>query len=449
MRDGVNATLYPYTDLGRQEREGSLRIVRGEGVRVYDEHGTGYLEGTSGLWCVSLGFGERRLADAADRQLRRLPYYQLFNQRTNDVADQLAGRLVELLPAPLTKVFFGNSGSEANDTAMKIVWYYNNALGRPDKKKIIAHTSGYHGSTLATASLTGLPLNHTAFDLPLPGILHVGTPHHDKYRRAGESEAAFARRLAAELDVLIETEGADTVAAFITEPVLGGGGVIVPPPTYFAEIQKVLAKHDVLLIADEVICGFGRTGAMFGSDTFALRPDIMTFAKALSSAYLPISATVVSEDIYRAVRSNTDRLGGFGHGFTSSGHPVCCAVALETLDIYAERDILGHVRSVAPVLQDGLREFADHPLVAEVRGVGLLAAVELAADKQRREPFDPRLRIGERTVAHAMRHGALLRPLGDTISFCPPLVSTADDLAALVRMFGEGLRDITEELGRG
>ncbi|SFK17327.1 4-aminobutyrate---pyruvate transaminase [Amycolatopsis sacchari] len=429
------AILYPFTDLARQQREGSLRIVRGDGVRVYDEDGRAYLEGTSGLWCVSLGFSENRLAGAADRQLRTLPYYQLFNQRTHGVAERLAERLLELVPAPLSAVFFGNSGSEANDTAVKLVWYYNNARGRPEKKKIIAHRLGYHGSTIATASLTGLSLNHTDFDLPLPWVRHVTCPHHYHNARPGEGEEEFARRLAGELDALIEAEGPETVAAFITEPVLGGGGVIVPPRGYFEEVQRVLHKHDVLLVADEVICGFGRTGAMFGCGRFGLRPDVMTFAKALSSSYLPISATVVSDEIAEAIVPHTALRGGLGHGFTTGGHPVCCAVALETLDIYAERDIVGHVREVAPVLQDRLRRFADHPLVGEVRGVGLIAAVELVEDG-----------AGERLVRHAMRRGALLRPLGDTISFCPPLISTAGELTELVGIFGDALEDLSREL---
>ena len=367
--------LHPYTNLLKHESEGSLVITRGEGVHIFDESGREYIEAMAGLWCAALGFGEERLVEAATRQLRQLPYYHVFNSKTHELAGALAERLIGMMPVKMSKAFFNNSGSEANDTAVKLVWYYNNALGRPRKKKIIARMRGYHGVTVATASLTGLAANHRAFDLPIANIRHADCPHHYRYAKPGESEEAFADRLAESLRAQIEREDPDTVAAFIAEPVMGAGGVILPPATYFAKIQAVLRQYDVLLIADEVICGFGRTGRMFGSETFGLEPDIMTVAKALSSAYLPISATIVSEPIYRALAEESARIGTFAHGFTYSAHPVCCAVALETLALYEERDILGHVQKVAPRLQDGLRRCADHPLVGEVRGTGLIAGL--------------------------------------------------------------------------
>src|SRR5499427_356969 len=327
--------LHAYTNAKKHEAEGSLVLTTGKGIYVYDENGKAYLEGLSGLWCLSLGYGEERLIEAADRQMRRLPYYHTFTQKVADVTVDLAEKLIAIAPVPMSKVFFCNSGSEANDSVVKMVWYYNNALGRPEKKKIIARQGGYHGVTVAAASLTGLPMNHKDFDLPIANILHTECPHYYRYGRPGESEEQFATRMGESLDALIEKEGPETVAAFIAEPVMGAGGVITPPATYFEKIQAVLKKHDVLFIADEVICGFGRTGRMFGSETFGLKPDIMVMAKALSSAYLPISATAISESIYQALLSESDKLGIFAHGYTYSGHPVCCAVALETLAIMA------------------------------------------------------------------------------------------------------------------
>src|SRR5579875_2131497 len=292
-----------------------------------------------------------------------------------------------MMPVPMSKAFFNNSGSEANDTALKIVWYYNNALGRHRKKKIISRAKAYHGVTIATASLTGLAANHRDFDLPIAGIRHADAPHYYRAAKPGESEEDFATRLAESLDALIQREDPETVAAFIAEPVMGAGGVILPPKTYFEKIQAVLKKHDVLLIADEVICGFGRTGNMFGSETYKLEPDMITMAKQLSAAYLPISALMVSERIYRAMVGESEKIGTFGHGFTYGGHPVAAAVALEALKIYEERDILGHVRRVAPRFQEGLRRLGRHPLVGEARGVGLIGGLELVKDKATREPF--------------------------------------------------------------
>ncbi|MCW8861790.1 MAG: aspartate aminotransferase family protein, partial [Rhodospirillales bacterium] len=411
--------LHPYTNLEAHRKDGPLIITRGEGVHVFDEDGKGYIEAMSGLWCTALGFGEERLVKAASDEMRRLSFYHGFNGRSTDVAIDLAERLIELAPVPMSKVFFANSGSEANDTAVKLVIYYNNALGRTLKKKIISRTKAYHGVTVATASLTGLPMNHRAFDLPIAGILHTDCPHHYRFANPGESEADFATRLAESLETLILSEGPDTVAAFIAEPVMGAGGVIVPPETYFEKVQAVLRKYDVLMIADEVICGFGRTGNLWGSQTFGIKPDIITCAKALSSGYVPISAVMVNEAIYQAVAEQSGKIGTFGHGFTYSGHPVPAAVALETLKIYDEIDIVGRVRTIAPHMQNGLKRFRDHPLVGEVRGVGLVAGVEMVADKETRAPFDPALGVGPYLVRRAQHHGMIVRALGDTIAFSP------------------------------
>ncbi|EWY39385.1 aminotransferase [Skermanella stibiiresistens SB22] len=431
--------LHPYTNLKTHETVGPLVIERGSGVHVFDDSGKSYIEGMAGLWCTSLGFGEERLVEAAARQMRKLPFYHSFGHKAHDPGIDLAEALIGMAPVPMSKVFFTSSGSEANDTVVKLVWYHNNALGRPNKKKIIARQKGYHGVTVASASLTGLPHLHRDFDLPIAGILHTDCPHFYRYGEDGETEEDFAIRMANQLEQLILAEGPDTIAAFIAEPVMGAGGVIVPPASYFDHIQPVLKRYDILFIADEVICGFGRTGSMFGSQTFNLKPDIITVAKALSSAYLPIAAVMISEPIYQTMVSQSEKIGTFGHGYTYSGHPVSAAVALETLKIYQERDIVGHVRSVAPTLQQGLRRFADHPLVGEVRGVGLIAGVEIVADKVTKAPFDPKLAIGGHVARFAQDHGLIVRAMGDTIGFCPPLVITAAELDDLVDRFGKAL----------
>ncbi|HEV7368792.1 aspartate aminotransferase family protein [Arenibaculum sp.] len=433
--------LHSYTNLRAHEEQGPLVITRGEGVYVFDDDGKRYLEGMAGLWCASLGFDEQRLVEAAIRQMRRLPFYHGFTGKSHDPSIELAERLVRLAPVPMSKAFLANSGSEANDTAVKMVWYYNNAVGRPEKKKIISRQKGYHGVTVAAASLTGLPANHRAFDLPIARILHTSCPHHYRFARADESEEAFATRCAEELDALILAEGPETVAAFIAEPVMGAGGVLVPPATYFAKIQEVLRRHDVLMIADEVICGFGRTGNRWGSETFDIAPDIITMAKALSAAYMPISAVLISEKIYEAVKRQSDEIGTFGHGFTYSGHPVAAAVAVETLDIYEERDIVGHVRTVGPHLQQRLRALGGHPLVGEVSGIGLIAAVEMVRDKTSKESLDPKLATGPRLVRFAQDRGVILRAMGDRVAFSPPLVISEREIDEMVSGFAGALDD--------
>jgi 4-aminobutyrate--pyruvate transaminase len=433
-------SVHPYTNLKRHLETGPLVITRGEGVRVFDEAGNAYIEGLAGLWCTALGFSEERLVDAAMRGLRSLPFYHGFGGKAAEPAIDLAEALIRLSPVPMSKVLFANSGSEANDTAIKLIWYYNNAIGRAEKKKIICRTRAYHGVTIASASLTGLPANHRDFDLPIARILHTDCPHHYRIALPGESEDAFAQRLADNLEQLILREGPDTVAAFFAEPVMGAGGVIVPPATYFDRIQPVLSRHDVLLVADEVICGFGRTGNYWGSQTYRLRPDILTCAKALSSGYMPISAVLVSEPIWQAMVAESSKIGVFGHGYTYSGHPVAATVALEALRIYAERNIVDHVRRVAPVLQDGLRTYRDHPLIGEVRGIGLVAAAELVRDKDTKEPFAPTDGVGPYLARRAEANGLIIRSLvGDVIAFSPPLIIEAADIEEMLVRFGRAL----------
>jgi 4-aminobutyrate---pyruvate transaminase len=402
----------------------------------------------AGLWCTSLGFSEKRLAEAAYKQMLELPYASTFGQRSHPMVIELAEKLISLMPVPMSKVFFNNSGSEANDSAAKLVWYYNNAIGRPRKKKIIGRMKGYHGVTIGSGSLCGLPYVHQDFDLPIANVRHTDCPHFWRYGKPGESEEQFATRMAENLDALIEREGPATVAAFIAEPVQGAGGVVIPPRTYFAKIQEVLRKHDVLFIADEVICGFGRTGNMFGCETYGIEPDILTCAKALSSSYLPISATVINEKLYQGLATQADKNGSFIHGFTYSGHPVCAAVALETLKIYEERDIVGHVRSISPQFLAGVRRFADHPLVGEVRAVGLMAGIELVQDKTTKQPFDAKAGVGTFFENKAREAGLLMRGRGEQLVMSPPLIITPAEIDDMLGRLG-GALDATAKMVAG
>jgi len=441
-RRDLSFHLHPATNLRSVQAEGPLVITRGEGVYVYDDEGKRYLEGMAGLWCASLGFSERRLAEAAYKQMCELPFYHSFAGKVPAISTELAERLIGMAPAGMAKVLFANSGSEANDTAIKLAWYINNALGRPQKKKIISRQRAYHGVTIASGSLTGLAFAHTDFDLPIARILHTDCPHYYRGGAPGESEEAFAARLAANLEELILREGPDTVAAFFAEPVMGAGGVIVPPATYFDRVQPILKKYDILFVVDEVICGFGRTGHMFGSQTFNLQPDIMTLAKALSAGYVPISANLVSGKVYDILLAQSDKLGIFGHGYTYSSHPVPAAVALETLKIYDELDIVAQVRRVGPRMQAGIRSFADHPLIGEARGIGLIGAVEMVRDKATKQSFEPKAGVAAYLVRRAQHHGAILRNMpGDIVAFSPPLVISEAEIDEMMGCFGKALDD--------
>ncbi|WP_234192026.1 aspartate aminotransferase family protein [Pseudacidovorax sp. NFM-22] len=435
----VAAHLHSYTNLATHGQVEPLLITRGDGIHVEDESGRRYIEGMSGLWCASLGFSHPRLVQAGIDALQTLPYYHTFNHRSNPAAAQLAERLLALAPVPMARVFFANSGSEANDSAVKMIWYYFNAIGKPAKKKIIGRDRAYHGVTVASASLGGLAANHADFDLPIDRILRTGSPHHYRDALPGESAEDFATRRADELEQLILNEGPDTVAAFFAEPVMGAGGVIVPPPTYFEKIQAVLRKYDVLLVADEVICGFGRTGEMFGSTTFGMRPDILTCAKSLSSAYVPISAVMVSQQIHEAMAANSGRIGTFGHGYTYSGHPVAAAVALETLKVYEDEGILARTRALAPRFAQGLATQAERRIVGNMRAVGLIGALELMLDGAARTPFDPALKAGYQVAQYAQEEGLIVRAMGDTVALCPPLIITPAEMDEMFARLGRAL----------
>ena len=438
----IASLVHPYTNLKAHEKEGPLVIARGKGIHIYDDSGKEYIEGLAGLWCTSLGFSEDRLIEAATKQMRQLSTYHIFASKSHEPGIELAERLLAMMPSPMARVFFANSGSEANDTVVKLVWYFNNALNRPKKKKIISRQRAYHGVTVASASLTGLPNNHRDFDLPIANIIHTDCPHAYNFANPGESEEAFATRLADSLEAMILREGPDTVAAFIAEPVMGAGGVLIPPKGYFQKIQAVLKKYDVLFVCDEVICGFGRTGSMWGAQTFGIQPDILVMAKALSSAYLPISAVMVNEAVWKGMVTESEKIGTFGHGYTYSAHPVAAAVAIETLKIYEERDIVGHVRSVAPRFQAGFQKLASHPLVGEAQSVGLIGAVQLMHSKQPKQAFDAKQMVGAFMAKRAQEHGLICRALmGDRVALCPPLIVTGDQIDEIFRRFTRALDD--------
>jgi 4-aminobutyrate---pyruvate transaminase len=411
----IASLLHPYTNPDSHAQVGPVVMTKGDGVYVEDDQGRRYLEGMSGLWCTSLGFSEQRLVDAAHRQMQQLPYYQIFGGRSTEPAIELADRLMTLTrPFGFSKALFANSGSEAIDQAVKIIWFYFNAIGKPQKKKLIARVRGYHGVTIMAGSLTGIPSNHADFDLPVDRVLRTDCPSYYHYGEAGESESAFVDRIVGNLERLIEQEGAETIAAFFAEPVQGAGGVIVPAKGYWEKVGAVLKKHEILLVADEVICGFGRTGHMFGSQTFGMHPDLMTVAKAMSSSYLPISATLVSKAIYEGVVEGSRKHGTFAHGVT-----------------YA----VAQVRRLEPHFLERLRALGSHPLVGEARGIGLIGGLEIVEDRATRKGFDPSAGVSAMIQNTALQQGLIVRAIRDTVAVCPPLIITDSQIDELFDKF--------------
>ncbi len=440
--------ISPYANPEANAISGPLVISRGEGVHVFDENGNKYLEGVAALWYATLGFSETRLIDAAKRQMDKLPCYHAFGNKISDVCVELTERLVALTPPGLDRVFYASSGSEANDTAMKLVRYYNNALGRPAKKKFIAREMGYHGTSLATAGLTGVPRNHWGFDLPAADVLRTECPHYWRNGLPGESEEAYADRLVASLEALIAREGADTIAAFIAEPVMGVGGVLVPPKSYFAKVQAVLKKNDILFLVDEVITGFGRLGHLFGVDAFDLQPDMMTLAKGFSAGYQPISALVVRDEIADVIAHQSAAFGVLGHGYTYSAHPVPCAVALETLKIYAEIDIVSTVRARAETFWAALAPIAQSPIVGELRGMGLIAGIEVVADRATKKAFAPEIAAARVLERCCLAEGLIVRAVGETVALAPPLIINDLEIRDLAARLTRGLRAAEALLSR-
>ena len=426
MRD-AEALLHAYTNTPVLRDTGAHMISRGSGIHVYDDAGKPYIEGMSGLWCAGLGFGNEELVEAATKQMRDLPYYHVFSGKSHEPAVELAEKIKEVTPGNMARVIYQSSGSEANDTQVKLAWYYNNALGRPEKKKIISRKKGYHGVTIVSASMTGLPYNHADFDLPVDRIKHTSTPHFWREGHEGETEAEFSQRLAQDLTDLIEQEGPDTIAAFIAEPVMGAGGVIVPPKGYFEAIMPILQAHDILCISDEVICGFGRTGNWFGAETFNMEPNSISMAKQLTGGFVPLSAVAINRDMAEAIEGNSGKIGTFGHGFTYGGHPVGCAVGIKTLEIYQRDNIVAKVARQAPLFKAHLDRLADHPLVGEARASGLMGALEFTPDGTP-APFRTPGKVGLKAAAEMLSRGVILRAIGDGLAFCPPMIIRDEEL---------------------
>jgi 4-aminobutyrate---pyruvate transaminase len=437
----VASLVHPQSNLRQHLETGPTIINRGKGIFVYDEDGTEYLEAAAGLWCASLGFGVERLAKVAYEQMCKVGYYHIYRSASNESAIELAAKLLEIAPVPMSKVFFQCSGSEANDTAVKVVWYYWHAQDKPERRKIIGRKMAYHGSTCAAASISGKPDMHQESGLPFDAFKHTEFPNYYRNQLPGESEEQFSERMAKALEDLIIAEGPETVAAFWAEPVMGAGGAVLPPKGYFEKIQAVLRKYDILFIADEVICGFGRTGNMWGSQTYDLQPDMISCAKGLSAGLQPISALLMNERVFQALMTESDKVGHFAHGFTYAGHPVTTAVALETLKIYDEMDVVGHVRSVSQPFLSDLTALEAHPLVGEFSGVGLIGALEIVKDKQTRDLFPAEMGVMATIAANAQKHGLILRFIGNRIAFSPPLVINEAEVHEMTKRLTSALDD--------
>jgi L-2,4-diaminobutyrate transaminase len=445
----VKYAFHPFTSAQEHSQAGPLMIVEGRGSELFDSRGNRFLDAMAGLWCVNIGYGNEEMARSLQEQCVRLSYYHSFSSMANDMSTLLAQRLIESAPVPMSKVFFGNSGSDANDTQIKLVWYYNNVLGRPQKKKIISRQRGYHGVTALTAGLTGLDNLHDGFDLPFPMIRYTKAPHSLWEAAPGMSDADFVAMLAKELEGLILDEGPDTVAAFVAEPIQAAGGVIVPPVGYFAAIQEVLRRYDVLMIADEVVCGFGRLGENFGTNIFGVEPDMITVAKGITSAYVPLSASLVSQKVWDVIEQGSSRYGVFGHGYTYSAHPLSAAAAMTNLDIIEREKLVGKAKDRGDYLQGLLHQaFDGHPLVAEVRGYGLIGAVEFVQSTDPLTKFDPSLKVGVRVTRASREMGVITRalPAADTIAFSPPFIVTESELDEMVGTTRKALDIVAHEL---
>lgn len=443
----VAAHLHSQTNPTRFEETGPLIVTRGEGIRVFDDAGKPYIDAMAGLWCASLGFNNERLAAAAARQYAELGFYHTFFNRTHAPATDLAEKLLEMTGMEGGKAYFATSGSEANETMVKLAWIYHTVRGKPTKRKVIARDRAFHGSTIGAASMCGLTFMHREFGLPISGFLHTLCP--DPYRNMlpDENEEQFSQRLADELEKLILREGPDTIAAFIAEPIHAGGGIVVPPKSYFAKIQAVLEKYDILCLDDEIVCGFARTGNWFGKETVAMQPDMMSLAKGLSSSYFPISAVVMAPKVYDAVKEFNKNGGSFGHGFTNSGHPVGVAIALEAIKIYDEMNAVEHVRKMGARLRGHFDDIAGRfPIVGQVRGEGLMLGIEIVADRETRAPFPPALQAGPVFDQIAYENGLICRCMGDTLGFSPPLIVTENDVDEIAERCEASLRGLADHL---
>ena len=442
----IENLFHPATNLVVHEDADPLILNKGEGIYVYDIHGNRYIEGLAGLWCNALGFGNESLVETAANQMQKFGYGSLFASKSHEPAIMLSEKLIQMSPYQEGKVFFGNSGSDANDTQYKLFTYLNNALGKPKKKKFLARKKGYHGITVASGSMTGIPANHKLFDLPLPNFFHTDTPHFYREQASNETEEGFVTRLANNLEELIIKEGSDSFMAMIAEPLIGAGGVLIPPKNYFPAIQRVLDKYDIPLIDDEVVCGFGRTGNCWGYETFSMRPSSITIAKALSSGYIPISAVIVPEEIFEPIKKASNEVGVFGHGYTYSGHPVACAVALRTLEIYEELNLFNHVVNITPKFQERVNKLGTFEFVGEARGIGLIAALEIVKNKDKKENFDPYGKVGKQIAEICQKNGLIVRAIGDVIAICPPLIITEEQVDEMFDILEASLTEFEKSL---
>ncbi len=443
--------LHPSTSFAAHA-EGTPRIIEtGKGITITDSQGRELLDGFGGLYCVNIGYGRMEVVEAMHEQAKKLAYYHVYASHSNEAAIRLADRVVRMAPANMEKVYFGLSGSDANESIAKLLWYYNNLRGKPEKIKIISRLRGYHGSTVFSGSLTGLPIFHKYFNLPMGPVLHAGTPHHYWGAAPGVGEREYSAQLAAELNRMIEDEGPETVAGFIGEPVMGTGGIIPPPEGYWEAVQAVCRKHDVSIISDEVVCGFGRLGDNFGCDTYGIEPDFMTIAKGLTSAYQPLSGAIVSKRVCEVILEKSAEVGPLGHGYTYSAHPVACAAALANLDIVEREDLAGNATRTGAYFHERLHAtLGDHPLVGEVRGKALLAAIEFVADGEKKERLDPALKVGARVSAACLAEGVIARamPHGDILGFAPPLVITREEVDEIVTRVARAVGTVADELTR-
>lgn len=443
--------MHPSTHLAQFARgEAPNRVIdTAKGVYITDTKGVKSLDGFAGLYCVNVGYGRTEIADAIAEQAHKLAYYHAYVGNGTEASINLAKMISDRAPEGMNRVYFGLSGSDANETNIKLIWYYNNILGRPEKKKIISRWRGYHGSGVMTGSLTGLELFHNAYDLPRAPILHTDAPYYFRREDAALSEEQFSQQCADNLEAMILREGPETIAAFIGEPILGTGGIVPPPQGYWAKIQAVLNKYDVLLVADEVVTGFGRLGTMFGSEHYGMKPDLITIAKGLTSAYAPLSGVIVGERMWKVLEDGTDEMGSFGHGWTYSAHPICTAAGVANLDLIDKLDLVSNAATVGAAFNEMLKSaFADHELVGDVRGEGLIAALEFVKDRSARTFFDPADKVGIRISAACMERGLIARamPQGDILGFAPPLCLTLDEAAEIVRIAKEAVDAVAKEL---
>lgn len=445
MTDKSYSILHPATNADELAKNGPRIMSSGKGIYLQDSKGQELIDAVAGLWCVNVGYGRKELADAMQESALNMGFYHTFSGMSNHPQMALAEQLMEKVPTSLSKVFFGSGGSDGNDSLIKLIWYINNVRGKPEKKKIISRWQAYHGTSVATASLTGLPSFHQAFDLPINHILHTGSPDYFRHAQEGESERGFSNRRAAELESLIEQEGPESIAAFIAEPVLGAGGVVTPPEGYFEAIQSITKKYDILFVADEVVSGYGRLGRWFGSEVYGIEPDMMTTAKGLTSGYFPMSAAFMSDEIWQLVREGSKKYGNFAHGYTYSGHPVGAAVALANLDIIENENLVEQAGRVGNYFKQQLtRRFEGDDFVAEVRGKGLIAAVQLVQDKTSKTFFDKSTKIAQAVAQECYKNGLIARPLPsvDSIAFSPPLICMEEDIDKIVDRFELSLRPV-------